>query len=163
MSYAGIDDIFKRYAPIHTLVGSADNMVDSIHVGSIFVADAESLVDGYLSRRYDVPLAAPVAPMITQITSDLAIFNMLVEKLPTTPDFFQPRYDRALSLLEMIATGEVNVVSATVLTDGGDQLAWSSTEDYHPVFNPVLDPIDQAVDKDQVDQAKDDRLGDSGY
>ena len=63
MSYADIDDVFKRYSPIHTMVGSADNMVDSVHVSSVYVADAESFVDGYLSRRYEVPLTAPVAPM----------------------------------------------------------------------------------------------------
>ena len=79
MSYATIDDIFQRYSPIHTVVGSADNMVDSLHVSSVFIADAESLVDGFISRRYEVPLS-PVPNFITQITSDIAIFNILVEK-----------------------------------------------------------------------------------
>lgn len=158
MSYAVLIDVFARYKPIKTMVGSEDLQVTSDDVSSIFINDAESLVDAYVSRRYETPLN-PVPPLITQIASDLSIFNMLVEKLPSTPDFFQPRYDRAIKNLEMLRDGEMNLSSQTVVTSG-DQEAWSSTERYHPVFNPVLDPIDQRVDKDQVDQAKDDRSGD---
>ncbi len=158
MPYATIDDIFARYRPINTLVGSADTQVTSEDVASIFIADAESFIDAYISRRYDVPLS-PAPQFITQIASDLSIFNMMVEKLPEVPDFFQPRYDRSLKMLIDVACGNMNVLSAT-LVGTGDQEAWSSTEGYHPVFNPVLDAEDQAVDKDQVDQAKSDRTGD---
>jgi len=160
MSYTDIDGVFSRYKPIATLVGSADVQVTSVDVSTIFIADAEGFVDAFLSRRYETPLS-PVPRIITQITSDLAIFNMMVEKLPEVPDFFQPRYDRAMSWLEMIRDGQMDLTSQTVVTTG-DQDAWSSTEDYHPVFSPVLDPIDQTVDKDQVDAAKDLRSGDIG-
>ena len=160
MSYADIDGVFSRYKPIATLVGSANVQVASVDVSTIFIADAEGFVDAFLSRRYETPLS-PVPRIITQITSDLAIFNMMVEKLPEVPDFFQPRYDRAMSWLEMIRDGQMDLTSQTVVTTG-DQDAWSSTEDYHPVFSPVLDPIDQTVDKDQVDAAKDLRSGDIG-
>ena len=161
MSYATINDVFKRYKPIRTRVGSEDTQVTSTDVASIFVTDAESIIDSYISRRYAVPLN-PVPALIVQVASDLAIFNMLVELLPSTPDFFQPRYDRAMNTLEMIRDGMMDLSSQTIVTTG-DQEAWSSTMDYHPVFNPVLDAPDQAVDKDQVDAAKDDRSGDQGY
>ena len=160
MSYASIDDIFKRYKPIATLVGSEGGQVASLDVMSIFVSDAESFVDAHLSRRYVVPLN-PVPSMVTQIASDLAIFNMLVEKLPEVPDFFQPRYDRSMETLRMLRDGKMDLTSQTIVTTG-DQEAWSSTQTYHPVFSPVLDPLDQAVDKDQVDSDKDDRSGDLG-
>lgn len=160
MSYSTINGVFSRYKPIRTLVGSGDVQVSSDDVSSIFILDAESFVDAYISRRYTVPLN-PVPSLITQITSDLAIFNMMVEKLPEVPDFFQPRYDRAIKTLEMIRDGKMDLTSQTVVTTG-DQEAWSSTMDYHPVFNPVLDANDQTVDKDQVDQAKSDRSGDIG-
>lgn len=160
MTYATIGDVFKRYKPIRTMVGSDDVQVTSNDVSSVFISDAESLIDGYIGRRYSVPLDATPS-FITQIASDISIFNMLVEKLPETPDFFQPRYDRSIALLEQIASGKIDVVSATVI-DEGDQEAWSSTEEYHPVFNPVLDAVDQTVDKDQVDAAKDVRANDAG-
>ena len=161
MSYADIDDVFKRYKPIRSLVGAGSLQVSSDDVASIFIADAEGIVDGFLGRRYEVPLTNTPS-IVTQIASDLAIFNMLVEKLPDTPDFFQPRYDRAMSLLKMYAKGEMIIQSADVLSSG-DQEAWSSTQDYHGVFSPVLDDIKQAVDSDRIDSEKDDRSGDAGY
>ena len=51
-------------------------------------------------------------------------------------------------------------LSSADLITSGDQEAFSSTQDYHPVFSPVLDPIDQRVDKDHVDAAKDIRVDD---
>lgn len=161
MSYSTIDGVFSRYKPIRTLVGSANTQVTSVDVSTIFIADAESFVDAYLSRRYVVPIN-PVPSLITQIASDLAIFNMMVEKLPEVPDFFQPRYERAIKTLEMLRDGKMDLSSQTLVTTG-DQEAWSSTQAYHPIFDPTLDPIDQAVDKDQIDAAKDERSGDAGY
>ena len=160
MSYATINGVFARYKPIHTLVGSDGVQVTSEDVSSIFIADAESYVDGYVSRRYVVPLS-PVPNMITQITVDLTIFNMMVEKLPEVPSFFMPRYERSIKTLEMLRDGNMDLSSQTIVTTG-DQEAWSSTQDYHPFFNPSLDAIDQAIDKDQTDAAKSDRVGDVG-
>lgn len=159
MSYSTIDGVFSRYKPITTLVGADTVQVTSDDVSSIFIMDAESFIDAYISRRYAVPLN-PVPSLITQIASDLAIFNMMVEKLPQVPDFFQPRYDRAIQTLEMLRDGKMDLSSQTIVTTG-DQEAWSSTQAYHPVFNPVLDPIDQAVDSDQVDAAQDARSDDA--
>jgi len=158
MPYATIADVFARYRPIKTVVGSSDTNITSVDVSSIYIRDQESIVDAYLSRRYTTPLD-PIPPVITHIASDLTIFHMLVEKLPEVPDFMQSRYDRSIKLLEMFRDGEMDVQSATLVSTG-DQEAWSSTQNYHPVFNPVLDPVDQKVDKDQVDAAKDDRTGD---
>jgi phage gp36-like protein len=158
MSYATIENVYGRYSPIHTLVGSLANQVDSLDVSSVFISDAENLIDAYISRRYATPVTSGFQ-ILTQIASDLAIFNMLVEKLPETPDFFQPRYDRSIKTLEMIADGKINLPLA-IEVQSGDQEAWSSTQTFHPIFSPVLNPVDQAVDKDQIDQAKDDRSGD---
>lgn len=158
MPYATIDDIFSRYRPINTLVGAGVNQVSSVDISTIFIGDAESFIDAMISRRYEVPLD-PVPQFITQIASDLTIFNVLVEKLPEVPDFFQPRYDRSLKMLTDVACGNMNVLSATVISSG-DQEAFSTTGAYHPIFDPSLDPEDQRVDKDQVDAAKDARIGD---
>lgn len=161
MPYATIDDVFRRYRPIRSIVGSSDTSVDSVDISSIYIADQEALIDGYLSRRYITPLAEPVGPLITRIASDLSVFNLLVEKLPEVPDFMQPRYDRSINDLEMLRDGKMDLTSQTVLTDAGDEEAWSSTQDFHPVVSPVLDPIDQAVDVDQVNADRDARLSDA--
>lgn len=161
MSYATISDVFARYAPIYTLVGTGNLQVSSAEVASIFIADAESLIDGYLGVRYATPIS-PVPAMITQIASDLAIFNMLVEHLPAAPDFFQPRFDRCMDMLKMLATGDLTLGSSVSLAATGDQEAWSSTMDFHPTFDPSLADVDQTVDSDRVSEAKDTRSDDPG-
>lgn len=155
MSYATIDELFARYA-LGSVVGSGYQLVTSVNVSSVHIFGAEGIVDSFLARRYKVPV--PANPLITQITADLAIFNILVEHLPQVPDFMQPRYDRAMKLLMMIASGTIVVASATVISEGTtDQEAWSSTMNHHPVFSPVLSVEDQAPDSDRVAEDKDAR------
>lgn len=160
MAYAGIDDVFARYKPIRTLVGVGSFEVSSDDVSSIFVSDAESFVDAYLGRRYVTPID-PVPHMITQVTTDLAIFNMMVEKQIQVPDSFQSRYDRSIKTLEMLRDGEMILSSSVSLTSTGDQEVWSANEDFHSIFSPVLDELEQRVDTDWVNDAIDRRSDDN--
>lgn len=155
--YATVGDVLSRYKPVSTMVGVGSYQVTSVEIDSKFIADAQGVIDGFLASRYVVPV--PATPLITQIASDLAIFNMLAEKLPEIPDYMQGRYDRAMKYLEMLRDGEMSVVSATIITSG-DQEAWSTTQDYHPVFAPTLDPLDQAADSDRTDADRDLRSSD---
>lgn len=159
MAYATIDDIFGRYRPIRTMVGASSFEVTSVEVASLFVNDAESFVDAFLGVRWVTPIV-PVSGLITQITSDLAIFNMLAEKHIAVPDVMQARYDRALELLKMLRDGQMTLGSSVSLAAGGDEEAFSTNQEWHSVFSPVLDELDQAVDQGQVDAEIDDRVGD---
>jgi phage gp36-like protein len=161
MSYATITDVMTRYKPIVTLVGSEDLQVASVDVASIFINDAESIVDAIIGRRYTVPLN-PVPAFITQVTADIAIFNILVEHLPQKPDFFQPRFDRAMAMLMSISSGYMIIGSATVVSSG-DSEAYSTSYGYHGVFSPVLSIEEQSVDNDRVLADKELRIGDAGY
>jgi phage gp36-like protein len=140
------------------MLGASSHDVTSVSVSSQFIADAESFVDAYIGARYVVPLSY-VPPLITQITSDLAIFNLAVEKLPRQPDFMKDRYDRSVAMLEQLRDGKMVLTSVSIVTSG-DQEAWSPTEGYHPVFSPVLDELDQRVDKDSVEADIDEREDD---
>jgi phage gp36-like protein len=159
MAYATIGDIFARYAPIHTMVGTGTQDVTSLEVSSIFIADAESFMNTFLAKRYSTPVATE--PVITMIAADLAISNMMFEKLGELPNFIQPRYDRAMMMLEKLANGDLILTSnSTSIVTTGDNFAWSTTINYHNIFSPVLDELDQAADKDQIDADKDERVGD---
>lgn len=154
--YATIDDVFARYSPIHTMVGTGNNDVASMEVSSIFIADAQSFIDAHLAKRYVTPVEAE--PIITMITTDIAISNMLFEKLGELPNFMQPRYERSISMLDRLAKGElVLTADSTTLVTSGDQFAWSTTQSYHGIFSPVLDELYQQVDDTWVDNEKDDR------
>lgn len=158
MAYATIDDVFARF-PVNTLVGTGDAEISSIEVSSIYIADAEGIIDMHLAHKYVVPVNK--TPAITHLTADLAIFNMLAERTGRVPQVVQARYDRVISMLDGLRDGTLLLNPAShTLTESGDSYAWSSTGSYHPVFSPVLDALDQAVDADYVDAEKDLRSGD---
>ena len=125
MAYADINDVFSRFKPIRTMIGAGSFEVASLDVNSIFVSDAESLVDAYLAKRYVVPIT-PVPSLITQIASDLTIFNLLTEKQVQVPDSFQARYDRSIKTLEMLRDGEMTLPSSVSQVSTGDNEAWSA-------------------------------------
>lgn len=161
MAYAGFDDVFKRFPAIKTMVGTGVSDVATLDVASVYVADAEGIVDAYLASRYVIPLAA--SPLITKITCDIAIYDLGVDRMPRIPEWMQKRYDSALLLLEKLRDGDMllNPQSYTTVTTG-DNEAWSSTGSYHPVFSPVLRDIEQAESRDYVDAERDARSTDVG-
>ena len=158
MPYATIDDVFGRF-PIDTLVGSGGSNVTSIEVSSVYISDAEGIVDMFLGSKYVIPLNK--TPVVTMITSDLAIFHMLAERSGRVPQAIQSRYDRAMSYLEGLRDGDMILNgNSQTLSASGDSFAWSTTQDYHPTFSPVLGELDQRVDTDWVDAEKDLRSAD---
>jgi phage gp36-like protein len=138
MAYATIDDVMKRYPPIETVVGSGDQLVTSVDVASIYISDAESYVNAFLRGIYVTPLAAE--PVITQVTTDIAIYRMIEDHAPRIPDMAEKRMIAANSLLYMLKDGtmQLDPASQQNVTSGGDQDAWSSNlEQAGPVFTPI--------------------------
>jgi phage gp36-like protein len=137
MAYADFDDVLRRYTPLETLIGSGDVYVTTADICSIFIADAEGIVDAYLSGRYVIPLASE--PLLTSVTADIALFRVLSDRAPRVPEFMVGRHDRAIQTLEMLRDGKMNLTaSSQSVTSGGDQEAWSNVVDgSNPVFKPV--------------------------
>jgi phage gp36-like protein len=160
MPYASLTDILTRYPPITTMIGSSEQDVTSAQVTSVYLADAESFVNGYVGAKYATPLAAE--PMITMLTCDLAIFKMVEDKAPRTPELAEKRYERAIDTLEKLRDGKMVLSpSQTILVGaGGDNYAWSSVSSFHPVFSPVLSELDQKVDCDFVTSERGNRSDD---
>jgi len=163
VSYATIDDVFGRFPAIATNVGTGQFEVTSDDVSSVFIAQAEGIVNAYLAQRYLVPLGtASLSPLITMITADIAICDMLVDKLPQVPEFAQNRCSKAMELLEKIQSGKLDLHLATETTTPTDLEIWSNTMNFHPIFNPVLKPTQETVDTDRVEDALGDRDDDAG-
>lgn len=159
MAYATIDDVTKRYPPILTMIGSGSNDVSSNDVSSIYLADAESYVNAFLGARYALPLATE--PLITQLTSDIAIYKMVEDKAPRIPDFMDKRMASVSSMLAMLRDGQmILTASSQQVNSGGNQEAWSSTQSYHPIFSPVLGELEQRVDQEFVCDERDLRSDD---
>lgn len=162
MSYATFADVVSRYKPIQTMVGSdSSTYVTTAEVASVYIWQSESYVDAFLGMRYPVPLAT-VPPLITQVTADLALFHLMVEKLPQVPDFMEKRKDRCDEILRSLRDGRMVLPNISTVNSQGDNFAWSSTQDFHPAFDPILRDIDQRADQSEIEQAQNDRSADPG-
>lgn len=139
MAYATCDDVLRRYSPLKTMIGVGTLDVSTIDIASIYIADGESIVNGYLAKKYIVPLT--VEPLVTDLTSDIAIFRILSDKAPRVPDFMATRYTNATSMLAMLRDGEmVLTASSQSVNSGGDEEAWSNVLDSDfvgTVFKPI--------------------------
>jgi phage gp36-like protein len=136
MSYSTIDDVFKRYPVIDQVVGSASEQVASADVTSIYIADADSIINGYLSRRYVLPLTTE--PLLTMVSADIAIYRLIEDKLPRFPQAVERRYLNAMSMIAQMQTGAINLNSSQIVTSGGDQDAWSSASSFAgTIFTPA--------------------------
>ena len=66
---------------------------------------ASSLIDGYLSGRYALPLAT-LPPLLTTLCLDIARYQMGHNAME---EDVRQRYEDALKMLGLIATGEINL------------------------------------------------------
>ena len=133
MSYATHDDVFKRYNPIRTLVGTTDQEVSTVDISSIYISDAENFVNAYIGVKYITPVWAE--PLITQLSSDIAIFKILEDRAPRIPEFMDRRYANAVNVLEQLRDGKMVLTSnSTANNSGGNEEAWSNVMSYTPVF-----------------------------
>lgn len=149
MAYATINDIFSRYPPISSLVGSGGNAITSVDVSSVYIKDAEAVVNAYLAARYVLPLVAE--PIVVKITSDIAICNMARDYWPRFPEHLQRRCDSSEAMLEMLRDGKMRLdPNSNTIISTGDQDAFSTTNSYHSIFSPVLDELDQSADSDWI-------------
>lgn len=138
MAYATHDDVFSRFPPITTMVGTGDLDVSTVAVDSIYISDAESYINAFLRGRYQTPLAPE--PIITQIATDIAIYRMIEQNAPRIPDIADKRWSAANSTLMMLRDGIMllDPASQTLISTGGDQEVWSSNlEQSGPVFAAI--------------------------
>jgi phage gp36-like protein len=160
-AYATYDDVIKRYNPLTTMVGTGATDVTCADIASIYIADAMSIVDAYLGARYVTPLA--VEPILTSLAADIAIYKVLEDRASRVPDIAEKRYTNATSILGMLRDGKMVLSAAQSVITTGDEEAFSSTASYHPVFSPVLDPVDQKADHHQIDDDRTERINDHDH
>lgn len=126
MPYATPDDVIKRYNPINTMLGTGSLQVSTTDIASVYIQDAESIINAYLARRYVLPLNPE--PILTDLASDIAVYRVLSDRAPRIPDFMDKRYTNAMSMLQMLRDGGMDLTASSGVTinSGGDQFAWSN-------------------------------------
>jgi len=112
MPYAAITDLISRYGERELIANTTPAGQDRDRIDATRVAqsltDASDLIDGYLNRRYAVPLAEPT-PSIVAACCKIARYDLAQngETIPTE----QMRDDRrdTLMWLRDIASGKVSL------------------------------------------------------
>ena len=92
------DDALKR-----------EELVAPIIEGAIADADAE--IDGYLAKRYAVPLS-PAPKVINKFSKDIAVYNLFSRigiDESTDQKTYLNRYNAAIKFFELVADGKVSI------------------------------------------------------
>lgn len=95
---AYIDDLAEREVRITPLIEQA-------------VTDAEAETDGYLAKRYPVPLTK-IPTVIKKYVKDIAVYNLIsrigVDNSQREANY-RKRYEDAIRFLELLAKGTVEI------------------------------------------------------
>lgn len=108
MFYITIDDLLD-FAPKEELVELIGDGTDiDPDKASKYIASAQSVVDGYVGRRYAVPLAGDIPGIIKRATANIALWDIYA-RWRHTDEARRQAYEDAMSLLRDIASGKVNL------------------------------------------------------
>lgn len=106
MSYSTQDDLLK-----HVTSDDLTQLTDDEGSGMVAadrvadaIADADATIDGYLARRYALPLS-PVPALVNHLSVDIALYNLYCRRPGTMPEARKDRYDAALKQLTDLAKG----------------------------------------------------------
>lgn len=75
------------------------------------IADADAEIDGYLAKRYAVPLS-PAPKVINKFSKDIAVYNLFSRigiDESTDQKTYLNRYNAAIKFFELVADGKVSV------------------------------------------------------
>lgn len=115
MTYATQADMTERFGEQEII-----ELTDREQTGAIgtdvldrALADADSLIDGYLATRYTLPLAS-TPTVLTRIACDLARYGLYDDEAPKQ---VTERYQAAIAFLKAVSRGEVTL-GAPAVTEG---------------------------------------------
>lgn len=115
MAYATLQDLIDRFGATELIqrtdrTNRPPTTIDEVVVGRA-LSDAAALIDGYLAKVYQLPLA-DVPPALTRVAADVAHYYLLGE-VADKDGAAARAYDQALSWLKDVARGTVVLVERT--------------------------------------------------
>ena len=113
MAYCTRDNLVQRFGQreIDNLLDRDNNDTDDTDTLTQTIADADSLIDSYVSAKYQTPLSS-VPQIITYISCDITRFMLWDDN---APEEVRNRYNDAIARLKDIAKGMMKLPSTTVL------------------------------------------------
>ncbi len=79
------------------------------------IADADGEIDGYLAKRYAVPIS-PAPKIINKCSKDIAVYNLFSRigiDESTDQKTYLNRYNQAIKFLTLVAEGKVSLGTET--------------------------------------------------
>lgn len=102
---------------LNTLIGSdyiedeAEREAKIVPIVEAAIADAEAEIDGYLAKKYPLPLS-PVPSVIKKFAKDIAIYNLYsrigIDESDREKNYLN-RYNSAIKFLTLLADGKVEI------------------------------------------------------
>ena len=155
-----------KYTTVSNMLIMMPNVMSRSNVTSAqlayFIDAAEGLVDGYIAKRYTIPISTPVPRLVETISTQISIYELLSKRLfageVAAESQWVASYKEAVEQLKDIARGRIALVSSdgTLLTGEGNLETWSSTDDYLPTFTEDS-PLLQHQDPDKIDDIRQER------
>lgn len=121
MAYTTRADLERRFGAeeVGQLLDDEDALDDVI-------ADADSLVDGYLGGAYQLPLVAPAPALVVSLAADITRYRLWDDRAPAE---VRKRYEDAIAMLKDISKGVVKLAvqpGATPTAELGGTIATTS-------------------------------------
>lgn len=122
MSYSRAEDVLGmiKDSMLNAILGGEEYITDrselyeaALPYAEAAVADADSEIDGYLCKRYRIPLTA-VPPVIEKFSKDIAVYNMVARTGIDESDREKTvlnRYNAAVVYLTNVAKGIVDIMT----------------------------------------------------
>src|SRR5262245_61353943 len=108
MSYITISDIEGQLSTAQLVQLTDDAKSGEVDTDKITKAidDADAEVNGYVGRRYTVPVQPPVPDLLQKLSTDIAVWN-LYRRRQRAPENVRQAYEDAIATLKMIAEGDM--------------------------------------------------------
>lgn len=111
MTYCTLEDITAQIPEDTIMQATDDDMVGVVDDDKVNMAIsvASSLIDGYISGRYSLPLQT-VPPLVKLIAVDIVIYKLYERRLGhDMPESIYARYKNSIKLLEQIQKGMIKL------------------------------------------------------
>ena len=96
------------------------------------VEKADAYIDGLLGEVFDVPFETP-PKLIKHISTDLSVYfiaeDLYSSQKPNLDEYHQKRYERAMQMLDDIASGNLGIGE-----DSKGQSGFGTTNKHDPIF-----------------------------
>lgn len=146
--YINWDDVTDRYRVL-----TKDTKDGSSEINSAFITYAERELDSLLAPAFTVPFSSNNIT-VKDLAIDLTYCRAGNFKFSEQKEF----KEMIMETIEKLKNGEMSMItdSGDVIDTSGSTAAWSSTEDYHPIFGHG--PTEHfEVDSSQVISEENDR------